>query len=115
MQEKLTQQLNFPANQSVFNGLCSVNVNDSVLEIDIEKTCPKKFSVPMQRLERDPEPKLQDFLDLVAPFEQSEGIDDSDEDERQEDVGFKEEVPLKHQSPICSNLGNVQTVFDLFD
>lgn len=114
MQEKLTQKLNFPADRSVFHGLCPVNVNDSVLEIDIEKTCHTKYSVPKHRLERDPEPQLQDFLDPVIPFEQTEGFEDDDENVIQY-ARFVENISLKHQPPICTTLGNVQTVFHFFD
>lgn len=110
MQEKLTQQLNFPVNRSVFHGLCPVNVNDSVLEIDIEKTSSKRFSMPKHRLERDPEPNLQDFLDPVVPFEEM------DEDEGEYGgASFIEFVPVRHQPPMCTSLDNVQKIFEFFD
>lgn len=114
MQEKLTQKLNFPPDRSVFHGLCPVNVNDSVLEIDIQRKRRKRYSVPKQRQERDPEPVLQDFLDPVILFEQSEGLEDVDDNAIQY-ARFIESVSLKHRPPICTTLDNVQTVFHFFD
>lgn len=110
LRDKLTKKLNFPQDKSVFHGLCPINVNDSVLEIDVQKS--KRFAVPRKRVEKDPEPNLLDFLDPVVPF------DGVDQDNNEDDLGhakFIDIAPVKHQLPICTTIKNVQTIFHLFD
>lgn len=102
MQEKLTHTLNFPSHRNVFRGLCSVNVNDSVLEVDIERTRPKRVVIRTPSVKQDPEPKLSDFLDPVETFDC----------ENSSFFGVKS-VPLKHCAPIRTTLANFQTVFEL--
>ncbi|XP_037037684.1 uncharacterized protein LOC119075357 [Bradysia coprophila] len=63
--ERITHQLNFPTEATVFKKLIPVNVNDSVLE----EICPKvKKRRPFTR-HKDPEPVLGDYLTPVVPLE----------------------------------------------
>ncbi|XP_063699230.1 uncharacterized protein LOC134829871 [Culicoides brevitarsis] len=111
MRRQLTKTLNFPRHVSVFHGLCPINVNDSALELDVDR--PRKIYVPRVRHEKDPEPSLGDFLEPVATFGMT--CVDSDDEDNTHYAKFIDVPAVKHQPPICTTIRNVQTIQHLFD
>lgn len=64
--ERVTQQLNFNAQKSVYHNLIPINVNDSVIQMDAKRIVRRSG---LEKINKDPEPNLADFLQPVPPYE----------------------------------------------
>ncbi|KAJ6646193.1 Myosin-VIIa, partial [Pseudolycoriella hygida] len=62
--ERITHQLNFPAEATIYKKLIPVNVNDSVLE----EIFPKRKKRQEFTRNKDPEPVLGDYLTPIVPL-----------------------------------------------
>ncbi|GAB0091334.1 hypothetical protein DMENIID0001_061650 [Sergentomyia squamirostris] len=63
--EEISKKLNFGLHTKIYKNLAPINVNDSVIERD-ERPFRKKYVTKSQR---DPTPKLQDFLTPIEPHQ----------------------------------------------
>lgn len=63
---QITNKLNIPSGKHVFDNLTPINVNDSVLAIEMPKRATKPIAV--KACEKDPVPNLADYLTPIEPL-----------------------------------------------